>query len=85
MFDLPEGGDGAGEQILTLRQGKNMAAEFALTFCTLAAQTGWSDNPLKLHYRKGLNLELQAELTQITHNSCQVFLAVSPDSATNIT
>ncbi len=62
MFDLLEGGEEAGEQILMLRQGKNMAAEFALIFCTLAAQTAWSDDPLKLHFHKGLNLELQAEL-----------------------
>ncbi|MCI4389681.1 hypothetical protein PGIGA_G00101270 [Pangasianodon gigas] len=62
VFDLPEGGDGAGEQILTLRQGEKTAADFALSFRTLAAQTGWSDDPLKLLFRKGLNLELQAEL-----------------------
>ncbi|KAL0150720.1 hypothetical protein M9458_053943, partial [Cirrhinus mrigala] len=62
VFDYPEGGEGAGEQILTLRQGKTTAAEFALTFRTLAAQTGWPDEPLKLHFRKGLNHELQAEL-----------------------
>ncbi|KAL0180477.1 hypothetical protein M9458_022883 [Cirrhinus mrigala] len=62
VFDYPEGGEGAGEQILTLRQGRNTAAEFALTFRTLAAQTGWPDEPLKLHFRKGLSHELQAEL-----------------------
>ncbi|KAL0185425.1 hypothetical protein M9458_021122, partial [Cirrhinus mrigala] len=62
VFDYPEGGLGAGEQILMLRQGKNTAAEFALTFRTLAAQTGWPDEPLKLHFRKGLSHELQAEL-----------------------
>ncbi|KAL0185475.1 hypothetical protein M9458_021172, partial [Cirrhinus mrigala] len=62
VFDYPEGGEGAAEQILTLRQGKTTAAEFALTFRTLAAQTGWPDEPLKLHFRKGLNHELQAEL-----------------------
>ncbi len=62
VFDLPEGGDGAGEQILTLKQGRNTAAEFALAFRTLAAQTGWPDDPLKLHFRRGLSLELQTEL-----------------------
>ncbi len=30
FFDLPEEGDGAGEQIITLKQGRNTAAEFAL-------------------------------------------------------
>ncbi|KAL0150433.1 hypothetical protein M9458_054260 [Cirrhinus mrigala] len=62
VFDYPEGGEGAGEQLLTLRQGRSTAAEFALTFRTLAAQTGWPDDPLKLHFRKGLSHELQAEL-----------------------
>ncbi|KAL0183738.1 hypothetical protein M9458_019434, partial [Cirrhinus mrigala] len=62
VFDFPEGGEGAGEQLLTLRQGRSTAAEFALTFRTLAAQTGWPDDPLKLHFRKGLSHELQAEL-----------------------
>ncbi|KAL0193301.1 hypothetical protein M9458_011597, partial [Cirrhinus mrigala] len=52
----------AGERILTLRQGKTTAAEFTLTFRTLAAQTGWPDDPLKLHFRKGLSHDLQAEL-----------------------
>ncbi len=62
VFDLPEGGDAAGEQILTLKQGRNTAAEFALAFRTLAAQTGWPDDPLKLHFRRGLSSELQTEL-----------------------
>ncbi|KAL0147274.1 hypothetical protein M9458_057420, partial [Cirrhinus mrigala] len=62
VFDYPEGGDSARERILTLRQGKTTAAEFALTFRTLAAQTSWPDDPLKLHFRKGLSHDLQAEL-----------------------
>ncbi|KAI2645331.1 Transposon Tf2-6 polyprotein [Labeo rohita] len=37
-------------------------AEYALDFRTLAAQSGWNDGPLKLHYRKGLQPELQVEL-----------------------
>ncbi|KAL0165102.1 hypothetical protein M9458_040855, partial [Cirrhinus mrigala] len=52
----------AGEQILALRQGRRTAADYALTFRTLAAQSGWNDGPLKLHYRKGLNPDLQVEL-----------------------
>ncbi len=62
FFDLPEGGDWAGEQILTLKQGRNTAAEFALAFRTLAAQTGWPDDPLKLHFCWGLRPEFQTEL-----------------------
>ncbi len=58
IFDLPEGEDGAGEQILTLKQGRDTDAEFALAF----AQTGWPDDPLKLHFRRGLCPELQTDL-----------------------
>ncbi|KAL0149332.1 hypothetical protein M9458_055370 [Cirrhinus mrigala] len=61
VFDYPERGEGAGEQILSLHQGKSSAAEYALAFRMLAAQTGWPDDP-KLHFRKGLSHELQAEL-----------------------
>ncbi len=35
-------------------KGRNTAAEFALTFRTLAAQTGWPDDPLKLHFLQGI-------------------------------
>ncbi|KAL0173996.1 hypothetical protein M9458_029964, partial [Cirrhinus mrigala] len=52
----------AGEQIVALRQGRRTAADYALEFRTLAAQSGWNDGPLKLHYRKGLNQDLQVEL-----------------------
>ncbi|KAL0190182.1 hypothetical protein M9458_012880 [Cirrhinus mrigala] len=62
VFEHPVDGKEAGEQLLQLRQGKNTAADFALTFRTLAAQTGWPDDPLKLLFRKGLNAELQSEL-----------------------
>ncbi|KAI2663508.1 Transposon Tf2-9 polyprotein [Labeo rohita] len=52
----------AGEQIYQLRQGRRTAAEYALDFRTLAAQSGWNDGPLKLHYRQGLRPDLQVEL-----------------------
>ncbi|KAI2665770.1 Transposon Tf2-9 polyprotein [Labeo rohita] len=52
----------AGEQIVALRQGRRTAADYALDFRTLAAQSGWNDGPLKLHYRPGLNSDLQVEL-----------------------
>ncbi len=62
VFEHPAGGKEAGEQLLSLRQGRGSAADYALSFRTLAAQTGWPDDPLKLHYHKGLNKELQSEL-----------------------
>ncbi|KAI2667107.1 Transposon Tf2-6 polyprotein [Labeo rohita] len=52
----------AGEQIMALKQGRRTAAEYALDFRTLAAQSGWNDGPLKLHYRKGLQPDLQVGL-----------------------
>ncbi len=39
-----------------------MAAEYALLFRTLEAQTTWVEDTLKLLFRRGLNLELQSEL-----------------------
>ncbi|KAI2660046.1 Retrotransposon-derived protein PEG10 [Labeo rohita] len=58
----------AGEEIMALRQGRRTAADYALTFRTLAAQSGWNDGPLKLHYRKGLNPDLQIELAYRDEN-----------------
>ncbi|KAI2654269.1 Transposon Tf2-6 polyprotein [Labeo rohita] len=62
VFQPSSGSGEAGEEIMALRQGRRTAADYALTFRTLAAQSGWNDGPLKLHYRKGLNPELQVEL-----------------------
>ncbi len=41
---------------------RRMLSDYALTFRTLAAQTGWDNDPLKLLFRKGLTTELQSEL-----------------------
>ncbi len=63
VFEHPAGGKEVGEQLLSLHQGGGSAAEYALSFRTLAAQTGWRDaEPLKLLFHKGLNHELQSEL-----------------------
>ncbi|KAL0154784.1 hypothetical protein M9458_049047, partial [Cirrhinus mrigala] len=62
VFEHSADGMEVGEQLLQLRHGKNTAADYALAFRTLAAQTGWPDDPLKLLFRKGLNAELQSEL-----------------------
>ncbi|KAL1249495.1 hypothetical protein QQF64_020500 [Cirrhinus molitorella] len=62
VFQPTGEGEGAGEQLVMLRQGRRTAADYALTFHTLAAQSGWNDEPLKLHYRRGLNHELQSEM-----------------------
>ncbi len=61
-FEHSAGKKEAEEQLLARHQGGNTAADYALSFRTLAAQTGWLDDPLKLLYRKGLTSELQSEL-----------------------
>ncbi|KAL0147880.1 hypothetical protein M9458_056801, partial [Cirrhinus mrigala] len=62
VFDHSIGGEEPGEELLHLKQGTSTAADYTLTFRTLAAQTGWESKPLKLMYRRGLSEELQAEL-----------------------
>ncbi len=64
VFDHPAGGRDAGEQLLgeSQSQGRTTAAEYALAFRTLAAQTTWVEDTLKLLFRRGLNVELQVEL-----------------------
>ncbi len=62
VFEHSAGRKEAGEQLLALRQGRNTATDYALSFRTLAAQNGWLDDPLKLLYRKGLTSELQSKL-----------------------
>ncbi|KAL1256449.1 hypothetical protein QQF64_011994 [Cirrhinus molitorella] len=62
VFQPSTAGGDAGEQLLSLRQGNRTAADYVLSFRTLAAQSGFNDVPLKLLYRKGLNSVLQAEL-----------------------
>ncbi len=62
VFERSASGKEAGEELITLRQGNHTAAEYTLDFRTLAAQTGWDNEPLRLFYRKGLNSDLQSEL-----------------------
>ncbi len=62
VFNHPAGGREPGEQLISLRQRGGSAADYALSFRTVAAQTGWPDDPLKLHFRRGLSAELQSEL-----------------------
>ncbi len=62
VFEHPAGGKEVGEQLISLCQGRGSAADYSLSFHTLAAQTGWPDDPLNLHFRKGLSSELESEL-----------------------
>lgn len=62
VFEHSKEGKGAGDRLLKLTQGRSTAAEYALTFRTLAAQTDWTHGALKVIFRRGLSHELQAEL-----------------------
>lgn len=62
VFEHAAGGQRPGDQLLSLTQGKATAAEYALQFRTLSAQTNWIEDTLKLLFRQGLSMDLQAEL-----------------------
>lgn len=54
--------EGTGRAATVFTSGRIFRGDYTLTFRTLAAQTGWRDDPLRLLYRKGLNSDLQGEL-----------------------
>ncbi|KAK3555402.1 hypothetical protein QTP86_015690, partial [Hemibagrus guttatus] len=62
VFEYPAGGKDVSVQLMELRQGTDTAADYAITFRTLAARSGWNDASLWAVFRAGLNPELQTEL-----------------------
>lgn len=62
VFEYPAGGKDVSIQLLHSRQGHRSAAEYAITFRSLAAQSGWNDVALKTVFQEGLNHKLQAKL-----------------------
>ncbi|KAK3568022.1 hypothetical protein QTP86_028613, partial [Hemibagrus guttatus] len=62
VFEYPAGGKDISLQLMELRQGSETAADYAIRFRTLAAQSGWNDVALWAVFRAGLNPGLQAEL-----------------------
>jgi len=58
VFGIPEGSKDAGDQLLSVRQGRNMAAENALSFHKLSPQIVWVDDTLTLLFYKCLNLDM---------------------------
>ncbi|KAK3511359.1 hypothetical protein QTP70_005292 [Hemibagrus guttatus] len=62
VFEYPGGGKDISLQLMELRQGSNSAADYAIKFRTLAAQSGWNDAVLWAMFRAGLNPDLQTEL-----------------------
>ncbi|KAK3557854.1 hypothetical protein QTP86_003255 [Hemibagrus guttatus] len=82
VFEYPAGGKDISVQLMELRQGTDTAADYAITFCTLAAQSGWNDASLWAVFRAGLNPELQTELacrTEATSLSQFVATAIRLD------
>ncbi|XDV19520.1 hypothetical protein PO909_024978 [Leuciscus waleckii] len=62
VFEYPAGGKDVSTQIINITQGNRTAAEYAIEFRTLAAQSGWNDIALKAMFHRSLNSELQTEL-----------------------
>ncbi|KAK3527852.1 hypothetical protein QTP86_009210 [Hemibagrus guttatus] len=62
VFEYPAGGKDISLQLMELHQGSDTAADYAITFRTLAAQSGWNDASLWAVFCAGLNPELQTEL-----------------------
>ncbi|KAK3522817.1 hypothetical protein QTP86_002714 [Hemibagrus guttatus] len=63
VFEYPAGGKDISVQLMELRQGSDTAADYAIRFRTLAAQSGWNDASLWAVFRARLKPELQMELT----------------------
>ncbi|KAK3527855.1 hypothetical protein QTP86_009412 [Hemibagrus guttatus] len=78
VFEYPAGGKDISLQLMELRQGSETAADYAIRFRTLAAQSGWNDAALWAVYRAGLNPGLQTELACHTEaTSLSQFVATS--------
>ncbi|KAK3530048.1 hypothetical protein QTP86_010336 [Hemibagrus guttatus] len=78
VFEYSAGGKDISLQLMELRQGSETAADYAIRFRTLAAQSGWNDAALWAVYRAGLNPGLQAELACHTEaTSLSQFVATS--------
>lgn len=55
VFDHSMDGQEIGERLLTQKQGLQRVAKYALDFCTLVTESGWSDPDLRAVYLPGLN------------------------------
>lgn len=62
MFEYPAGGKNISNQLLHLSQNNRTAADYAVEFRTLAAQSSWNDISLKAMFQQSLSPELQIEL-----------------------
>ncbi|KAK3564093.1 hypothetical protein QTP86_007548 [Hemibagrus guttatus] len=62
VFQYPAGGKDISVRLMELRQGSEAAADYAIRFRTLAAQSGWNDAALWVVFHTGLHPALQSEL-----------------------
>ncbi|KAK3505869.1 hypothetical protein QTP70_019370 [Hemibagrus guttatus] len=62
VFEHPAGGKDISVQLMEIRQGLESAADYAIRFRTLVAQSEWNDAALWAVFRTGLNPALQTEL-----------------------
>ncbi|KAK3525529.1 hypothetical protein QTP86_033967, partial [Hemibagrus guttatus] len=62
VFEYPAGDKGISVHLMELRQGSEAAADYAIRFRTLAAQSGWNNVALSVVFCAGLHPALQSEL-----------------------
>ncbi|KAK3557140.1 hypothetical protein QTP70_024734 [Hemibagrus guttatus] len=62
VFGYPAGSKDISVHLMELHQGSEVAADYAIRFRTLAAQSGWNDAALWAVFRAGLHPALQSEL-----------------------
>ncbi|KAK3545878.1 hypothetical protein QTP70_016572 [Hemibagrus guttatus] len=62
VFEYPAASKDISTRLMQLSQGRRLAADYAIEFRTLTAQSGWNDVALKAVFQRSLNIKLQAEL-----------------------
>ncbi|KAK3574506.1 hypothetical protein QTP86_008557 [Hemibagrus guttatus] len=78
VFEYPAGGKDISVQLMELRHGSEAAADYAIRFRTLVAQSGWNDAALWAVFHAGLNPVLQAELAcHVEATSLSQFVATA--------
>lgn len=72
VFSFVVAGKKIGEQLMNLKQCKKWAAEYALEFLTLAAESDWKKPALQAAFLRGVKLNLLTELA--CHNDQVLYL-----------
>lgn len=63
IVDHPDHGQSSTQRLLCLHQSSSSVADYLIRFCILAAVSGWNEPALMPLFRKGLNSEIQLELS----------------------